>query len=177
MKLPSQFLLRRDWLMAAALVAVPTEPAFAKYGEFAKMDGSRADFTVGDSANECLFAQPGTGVCTVYKSSDPTLWAEPDQGRALAKLVGAAKTLNGLGASIEKQQWTAITQTLGASRDLREAVGFLTSNKPEAAKKSKEVFKALDGIALAAQKKLPDTAKQYFDKYTQAMPALLSALE
>ena len=38
----------------------------------------------------------------------------------------AATTLADLETDITKARWTAVLQALGASRDLREAVGFLT---------------------------------------------------
>ena len=44
-----------------------TSPALAKYGEFAKTSGGQDQMAVGDSSNECMFAQPGTGiVCTPH---------------------------------------------------------------------------------------------------------------
>ena len=133
----------------------------------------------GDTANECLFATPGTGVCQVYRSSDPTLWAGPDTGPALKKLVAAALALDGVAGFIAKSQWTAISQALGASRDLREAVGFLTarpSANPNAAKQAKKVFTALDGVSVAVQKKDKAAAGLYFDKYATAMPELIKML-
>ena len=46
----------------------------------------------------------------------------------------------------------------------------------ESAKAAKAVFKALDGVALGAQKKDAGIARQYFDKYAAAMPVLLKAV-
>ena len=149
----------------------------AKYGDFANMP-STPDFAVGDASNECLFAQPGTGNCMVYKSSSPPIWQTADTGLALKKLLAATAALNELEGYIASSKWTAISQTLGASRDLRESVGFLTkaSGSEAATKQAKKVFTALDGIALAASKKDGATAKLYFDKYASAMPVLIQQL-
>lgn len=178
MKVPIHRTTQRRELFVAALAAAATvnmpPPAFAKYGEFANMP-SKTDFAVGNDANECLFAQPGTGNCMVYKSSQPPLWETADTGLALKKLLSAAVALNDIEGYIAAQKWTAISQALGASRDLREAVGFLTkaSGNEAAGKQAKKVFTALDGIALAASKKDGPTAKIYFDKYAAAMPTLI----
>jgi hypothetical protein len=110
----------------------------------------------------------------VYKSSEPPLWATPDTSKAFKKLTDTAQTLNGLKADIEKSRYTAISQALGASRDLREAVGFLTaqSGKATAAAAAKRVFKDLDGIALGVQQKKMDIAASYFAKYEADMTEL-----
>lgn len=169
---------RRDVLGAvAALLALPPSEANAKYGEFANMDASRSDFSAGDKDNACLFAQPGTGVCMVYKSSDPPLWASPDQGVAFGKLLKAAEGLSGLGRQIEGGKWSSISQALGASRDLREATGFLTVDNPAAAKLAKAVFLDLDGVQLATQKKNAAAAKSFAAKYEADMSRLLAELE
>jgi hypothetical protein len=182
MKLPTA-IVRRDatsmMLACIASASFPCRPAFAKYGEFANMPATPGgDFAAGDKNNECLFAQPGTGVCQVYKSSEPALWATPDTSLALGKLIKAANGLDGIGGLISKSQWTAIGQALGASRDLREAVGFLTtqSGSKEAALLAKKVFATLDGIALATQKKDAAAAKTYFAKYETTMPDLIRAV-
>ena len=60
---PDAFIARRA-VLAAAFAATLNQPlpAFAKYGEFAKIQ-SDTSFTVGDSANECMYeATPETGV-------------------------------------------------------------------------------------------------------------------
>lgn len=179
MRLPNVDLPRRHLLVAAISAASLScaPPALAKYGEFAKIK-TETDFAVGDAGNECLFAQPGTGNCMVFKSSDPPLWQTADTGAALKKLTAAAAALNGIEPAIAASKWTAISQVLGASRDLREAVGFLTkqSGSDEAAKTAKRVFTALDGVQLAASKKDAATAKLYFDKYASAMPLLIKQL-
>ena len=176
-------LSRRDFFAAAALAAAATtpmrpSPVFAKYGEFAKTTGGQDTFAAGETSNECMYAQPGTGNCMVYKSSAPPLWQTADTGAAFKKLSTAADALNTMDAYIAKSQWTAIGQVLGASRDLRESVGFLTkaSGNDTAAKQAKKVFAALDGIALAASKRDQATASLYFDKYAKAMADLLSSL-
>ena len=83
-------------------------------------------------------------------------------------------------ATVAGSKWSAIGQSLGASRDLREAVGFLTaqagSDGAAAAAQAQKVFKALEGVQLAAQKKDGKTAKLYFDKYSDAMPVLIKQL-
>ena len=174
--------LQRRGVIAAAIAAAATlspHAASATYGEFAKIasDGV-SSLPAGDTANECLFATPGTGVCQVYKSSDPLLWATPDTSKALAKLVAAAQQLGQIDGYISAGKWTAISQTLGASRDLREAVGFLTSQAadPSASAKAKKLFTALDGVALATQKKDAKAASLYFSKYAAVMPELISML-
>ena len=43
-------------------------------------------------------------------------------------------------------------------------------------KQAKAVFKALDGIYVAVQKKDAGTARLYFDKYAKAMPELIALL-
>ena len=108
-------------------LVLDTGAASAVYGQFAKMKGGQDQMGVGDSSNECLFAQPGTGVCQVYKSSDPPAWQSPNTDAALSKLLKAAKQLNSIGGQIDGSKWTQIGQALGSSRDLREAVGFLTA--------------------------------------------------
>ena len=142
---------------------------------------SNTDFAVGNSENECLFAQPGTGQCMVFRSSQPPIWQTADTSVALKKLLAAAEALNALDQLISSSKWTAIGQSLGASRDLREAVGFLTAQVPgsdgaAAAAQAKKVFKALEGVQLAAQKKDGKTAKLYFDKYEKEMPVLIKQL-
>lgn len=170
---------RRATLVSAAAATSGLLPrpfaALASYGEYAKTDGTQGG-AAGDRTNECLFAMPGTGICTVYKSSEPQLYASPDKTRAMDKLVNAAGLLNGLGEQIEGTRWTAISQTLGASRDLREAIGFLTASSPAAEKAAKSVFKDLDGIQLATQKKDAAIANKFFGKYSSDMPLLLKAL-
>ena len=72
-----------------------------------------------------------------------------------------------------------MSQLLGASRDLREAVGFLTSvegSDPKAAAQAKKVFLALDGVSVAVQKKDAKAASLYFGKYATAMPELIAML-
>ena len=173
---PDAFIARRAVLAAACAAATLNQPlpAFAKYGEFAKI-GSDTSFTVGDSANECMYATPGTGVCQVYKSSDPKIWSTPDTGKALKKLIAAADGLAEIDGFIAASKWTAISQSLGASRDLREAVGFLTAAAADkqAEKCAKKVFSALDGVSLAATKKDKATAALYYSKYAEAMPELI----
>ena len=153
-------------------------PAYAAYGEFAKTSGGQDGMAVGNSANECLFAQPGTGICTVYKSSEPPVWSSPRSDLALSKLLQAAGQLNTIGPLIEGSKWTQITQTLGSSRDLREAVGFLTTAAadPAATAAAKKVFQDLDGVQLAAQKKDGQTANRFFYKYESDMEKLLKLL-
>ena len=180
MKVSSIALERRGFLaVALAVASQQLAPASAKYGEFANIaaDGS-STLASGDSDNKCLFATPGTGICQVYESSDPKIWASPDTAKALEKLVSAAKALDSLSESIAGKKWTAISQALGASRDLRESVGFLTSqaDDPKAAAQAKKVFQALDGIAVAVQKKDSSIATLYFDKYSAAMPELIKML-
>lgn len=119
---------RRDAVIVlAAALQLRSAPSAAKYGEFARSEGTQ-NGAAGDPSRECLFAMPGTGVCTVYRSEGPTLYDAADQAKALAKLLSAASALDGLGALIDGAKWTAIGQSLGASRDLREAVSFLTAN-------------------------------------------------
>eukprot|EP00965_Chrysotila_dentata_P186689 6163690-Pleurochrysis_carterae.AAC.6 len=171
------FWSRRVQLMIAAQLCIPNA-AFAAYGDFARID-LNAQMAAGDPSNECLFAVPGSGVCTVYRSSEPPVWTTPDTASAMKKLVNAAANLNGLESDIAASRWTSIAQSLGASRDLREAVGFLTaaSKSQNAANAAKKVFRDLDGIALAAQKKNVLAASTSFKQYTQDMPALFKALE
>lgn len=157
------------------LFATPPPPASAKYGDFANMP-AESDTAVGDASNECLFARPGTGICTVYKSSEPALWAAPDKAGALKKLVGAARSLDAIGRDIEASRWTAISQALGSSMDLQEAVTFLSSSEADA-KSAKKVFGALQGVGVAVQKKNREAARSFFDKYSEAMPALIEQLE
>lgn len=171
---------RRRFLCAlgagpAWLSAIPI--ANAKYGEFAKTSGGPS-FSVGDANNECLFAQPGSGICTVYKSSQPPIWASPNTDLALAKLLKAVAALNEVGVLIEGTKWTQIIQTLGSSRDLREAVGFLTSAAadPAAAAIAKKVFASLDGVQVAAMKKDRDTALKFYTKYETEVAKLLALL-
>jgi len=166
---------RLDFLLASTAVALAPSAASAKYGQFAKMDGSQ-NGAAGDSDNECLFAMPGTGVCTVFKSSEPTLYASPDVTAATNKLEKATVQLNQLGDLLQQSKWTAIAQVLGASRDLREAVGFLTLDKAFATAAAKKVFKDLEGIQLAAQKKDRDTGLTFFKRYVEDIPALLRSL-
>ena len=73
-------LSRRHALSAAVAtaLALPATSASARYGDFAKTDGTQGVLAAGDSRNECLFATPGTGLCQVYKSSQPALWDSPD---------------------------------------------------------------------------------------------------
>ena len=80
---------------AAGLAFTAAPPALAKYGEFANMP-SNTDFAVGNAENECLFAQPGTGQCMVFRSSQPPIWQTADTGVALKKLIAAAESLNNL---------------------------------------------------------------------------------
>ena len=126
-------LSRRHALTAAAAAALGglpgARPTSAAYGEFARMStdaSTQGVLAAGDSNNECLFATPGTGLCQVYKSSEPALWDSPNLQGAKAKLLKAATALADLEIDITKARWTAVLQALGASRDLREAVGFLT---------------------------------------------------
>ena len=117
-------------------------------------------------------------MCQVYESSDPKLWATPDTGKALAKLVSAARELQAVEEYISASKWTAISQALGASRDLRESVGFLTAaaSDAKAAATAKKVFAALDGVAVAVQKRDKGTASLYYSKYAAAMPELIAML-
>ena len=124
-----------------------------------------------------MFATPGTGVCQVYKSSQPSLYDAPDLQGAKKKAVAAIAQLNALDDSIAQSRWTAITQALGASRDLRESVGFLTKGRPEAAALAKKLYLDLDGIALAAQKKDKKVCKAYFDRYVKDAGRLVAELE
>ena len=117
--------------------------------------------------------------------------AELTQGRDLGPK--AIADLDGIGVMIEKQRWTQISQTLGASRDLREAMSFLTrsntvkegeagfakdaTENKEAAALAKKVFKDLDTVQLASSKKLPDVAMKGYTAYTEDMPKLLNALD
>ena len=55
----------------------------------------------------------------VYRSDKPKLWDRPDTKASMAKLQNAIADLDGIGAMIEKQRWTQISQTLGASREDR----------------------------------------------------------
>ena len=43
-------------------------------------------------------------MCQVYESSDPKLWATPDTGKALAKLVSAARELQAVEEYISASQ-------------------------------------------------------------------------
>ena len=79
----------------------------------------------------------------MYKSSEPALWDSPNLQGAKAKLLKAATTLADLETDITKARWTAVLQALGASRDLREAVGFLTKEQPAAAIAAKKVLRPL----------------------------------
>ena len=114
----------------------------------------------------------------MYKSSEPPVWASANTELALSKLLKAVEQLNALGSQIDGTKWTMIGQTLGLSRDLREAVGFLTAAAadPSAAAAAKKVFQDLDGIQLAAQKKDAGTARKYFDKYEADIATLLKRL-
>ena len=160
-------------------------PASAKYGAFAKMTNSddnlnQGTMAAGDSRNPCLWAQPGTGVCVVYKSSDPQLWGGADGQKALEKLLSASQKFDGLGPLISGGKWMAATSALGASMDLQEAVNFLakSSADPEGnAKLAKKVFKDLQSIGLAVQKKDQKTALTYYGKYAEDMPALIGRLQ
>lgn len=137
-----RLLSRRSLVLAAGSYGALRIPAAsAKYGEFAKTSGGQDQMAVGDSSNECMFAQPGSGICTVYKSSDPPAWSSPDTDVARSKLIRAAEQLREIGTQIEGKRWTLISQTLGSSRDLREAVGFLTaaSGDPAAVAAAKKV--------------------------------------
>ena len=176
---------RRDAVFALgsglALGMLSSTPAIAKYGEYANFDDSKSSMAAGDARNKCLFAQPGSGICMVYESSEPKLYSSPDQQAAFAKLLTAAEKLGehlhasgfvpsgpmlppaeqragyrhvecttrpaqlascsltcvlhacfrkaaGLQDLITASKWMAISQLLGGSRDLREAVGFLTTD-------------------------------------------------
>ena len=103
---------------AAALGALPgARPASAAYGEFARMStdaSTQGVLAAGDSNNECLFATPGTGLCQVYKSSEPALWDSPNLQGAKAKLLKAATALADLETDITKARWTAVLQALVA---------------------------------------------------------------
>ena len=105
----------------------------------------------------------------------PKIWSTPDTGKALKKLIAAADGLAEIDGFIAASKWTAISQSLGASRDLREAVGFLTAAAADkqAEKYAKKVFSALDGVSLAATKKDKATAALYYSKYAEAMPELI----
>ena len=164
-------------LAASAGVAtlLPPLPAAAKAGTFANMDGSKSSMAAGDASNACLFAQPGSGICMVYESSEPKLYSTPDQRAALDKLRAAAEKLSGLGELIASSRWTAISQLLGGSRDLREAVGFLTDDDVSK-KAAKKVFLDLDGVALGASKRDGKAAQLYFASYSRDMPELLKLL-
>ena len=174
-------LSRRQAVASTTLAALLTHhplAASAKYGEFAKTDGIQGTLAAGDPNNECLFATPGTGLCQVYKSSKPALWDSPNLAGAKEKLLKATAKLNDLDTQIAQSRWTEIISRLGASRDLREAVGFLTAAAadPSAAAAAKKVFQDLDGIQLAAQKKDAGTARKYFDKYEADIATLLKRL-
>ena len=106
-------------LAACVIAPISPRPAAAVYGEFARYSGTQGVLAAGDDKNECLFATPGTGICQVYRSSDPTLWTSPDAAAASRKLVNAAQALGGLDEQIAKSRWSAIAQTLGASRKHR----------------------------------------------------------
>ena len=163
--------------LAVASTAASTQGAYATYGEFANLAGSGVStLAAGDAANQCLFATPGTGVCQVFKSSDPQLWSSPDKQKAFDKLVAAATSLSEIDAAISGSKWTAISQLLGSSRDLREAVGFLTADNAKAAAQAKKAFAGLDGVAVAVQKRDVSTARLYFGKYSEAMAVLVSML-
>ena len=102
-------LSRRHALTAAAAAALGglpgARPASAAYGEFARMGtdaSTQGVLAAGDSNNECLFATPGTGLCQVYKSSEPALWDSPNLQGAKAKLLKAATALADLEADITK---------------------------------------------------------------------------
>ena len=167
-------------------------PASASYGQMADFAGSGVGTTsAAEMANGCLFQT--TGICMVYRSDKPKLWDRPDTKASMAKLQKAIADLDGIGAMIEKQRWTQISQTLGASRDLREAMSFLTrsntvkegeagfakdaTENKEAAALAKKVFKDLDTVQLASSKKLPDVAMKGYKAYTEDMPKLLNALD
>ena len=62
---------------------------------------------------------------------------------AIKKLVAAAEGLGDLDAYIAQKQWTAISQALGKSRDLREAVGFLTKQSGSDAAAKQATARAL----------------------------------
>ena len=173
-------LSRRQAVASTTLAALLTHhplAASAKYGEFAKTDGIQGTLAAGDPNNECLFATPGTGLCQVYKSSKPALWDSPNLAGAKEKLLKATAKLNDLDTQIAQSRWTEIISRLGASRDLREAVGFLTKEQPDAAKLAKKVFQDLDGVQLAAQKKDQKTSKAYFVKYASDISSLIIELE
>ena len=139
--------------------------------------GTQDSIAAGDAKNECLFATPGTGICQVYSSGDPKIWQEPDAKAASRKLVNAAQALGGLDEQIRASRWTSISQTLGASRDLREAVGFLVAGNASAGAAAKKVFKDLDGVSLSVQKKSQDAAAKYFKGYIVDMAALFTLLQ
>ncbi len=140
--LPKVSWSRAEVLAALAAAALgPSRPAAAVYGEFARIGtGTQDSIAAGDAKNECLFATPGTGICQVYSSGDPKIWQEPDAKAASRKLVKAAEALGGLDEQIRASRWTSISQTLGASRDLREAVGFLVAGNAPAGAAAKKVF-------------------------------------
>ena len=140
--LPNVSWSRAEVLAALAAAALaPSRPAVAVYGEFARIGtGTQDSIAAGDAKNECLFATPGTGICQVYSSGDPKIWQEPDAKAASRKLVKAAEALGGLDEQIRASRWTSISQTLGASRDLREAVGFLVAGNAPAGAAAKKVF-------------------------------------
>lgn len=170
---------RRCFVASGLAVATlgPAKAAFGKYGEFARTDGVQGVLAAGDPNNECLFATPGTGICQVYKSSQPSLYDAPNLQGAKVKALAAIRQLNTLDSDIEQSRWTAISQALGASRDLRESVGFLTAGRPEAAAIAKKLYLDLDGIYLAAQKKDKKVCQSYFDKYVKDAGRLVAELE
>ena len=131
----------------------------------------------GDSNNECLFATPGTGICQVYKSSQPSLYDAPNLQDAKKKALAAIVKLNALDSDIEASRWSAITQALGSARDLKESVGFLTKGRPDATALAKKLYLDLDGINLAAQKKDKKVCKTYFEKYVKDASKLVAELE
>ena len=178
-QLPRSSWSRADVVAALAAAALaPSRPAAAVYGEFARMGtGTQDSIAAGDAKNECLFATPGTGICQVYSSGDPKIWQEPDAKAASRKLVNAAQALGGLDEQIRASRWTSISQTLGASRDLREAVGFLVAGNASAGAAAKKVFKDLDGVSLSVQKKSQDAAAKYFKSYVVDMAALFTLLQ
>ena len=184
---------RREALAyACTSVLAVALPASASYGQMADFAGSGAATTsAAEMANGCLFQT--TGICLVYRSDKPKLWDAPDTKLAMGKLQKAISDLDGLGELIEKQRWSQISQVLGASRDLREAMSFLTRSNTvkegeagfaksadenkEAAALAKKVFKDLETVQLASSKKLPDVAKKAFVAYQADMPKLLNALD
>jgi len=101
-------LVRRDVLLSAlrtasAALLIAATPALAKYGTYANYDGQTSSMAAGDANNKCLFAQPGSGICMVYESSQPKLYASPDQKAALGKLLAAADRLGE--AQLVSSQW------------------------------------------------------------------------